>query len=141
MSCVLSICTAIVTILLLSTLPIEIGCCGLTTNEIISLMHQNPDYKQDPCYIEWKDSQDEKLTQLWTRRAELEKSMAEYNRKRSEYDRQERENRQRSYLSTSKVEVKLVKMYKSLTVATMTLRYFIGKRHHCGKCLELLLVS
>lgn len=120
MSCVLSTCNAIVTFLLLSTLPIEIECCSLTTNEAITLMSQNPNFKHDPCYIEWKARQDEQLTQIWTRREQVEKSITEYERMRREYEARERENRQRSYLSSSKVEVKLVDMSKLLK---LTIRY------------------
>lgn len=99
MSCVLSTYSATATIFLLFILPIEIECCSMTTYDIISLMSQNPDYKHDPCYMEWKAAQDEKLTQIWTQRDQLEESMADYNRRRIEQEARDREDRHRNNTS------------------------------------------
>lgn len=105
MSCALSI----FTILLLINLPIEIGCCSLNTYDIISLMYQNPNFQNDPCYIEWKAAEDAKLNQILIRREQLEKSMLEQSRKTMEYEARERENRHRSYSSDdSNVQKQLV---------------------------------
>lgn len=98
----------IITLLLFFILPTEIGCCSMNTFEIITLMSQNPNFQRDPCYIQWKAEQDAKLSQLWTQREQLEKAIAENDRRDREYEARERENRHRSYLSSSKVEVKLV---------------------------------
>lgn len=108
MSWVLSPYSVLVTLLLLFILPNEIESCSLNTYEIITLMAQNPNYQHDPCYIQWKSDQDAKLAQIWTQREQLEKSIAESNRRRMQYEAQERENRQRSYISSTAVEKKYV---------------------------------
>lgn len=82
-------------------------------------MSQNPDYKYDPCYIEWKASQDAKLTEIWTRREQVEKTMADYERIQREHAARERENRQRSYLSSTKVDTKFVKIAKLLKLSQL----------------------
>lgn len=84
---------------------IDIECCSMTTHEIISIMSQDPNYKYNPCYIEWKATQDAILTQIWTQREEVEKSIAEYNRK--VMDNAERGNSEKSYTAT-KVELESV---------------------------------
>lgn len=99
---------SIIAIILLVILPIEIGCCSLTTYEAISLMSNNPDFRRDPCYIAWEAGENAKLSQIWTQREQLEKTIADNNRKRMEYERQLQENRQRSYQSVSSVPKKLV---------------------------------
>lgn len=108
MKCAFSRCTILVTILFTLKRPTQIGCCSHNTNDMITLMHQNPDYRQDPCYIQWKADQDAKLSRLFAERDQLERSMAEYNRIREANRIQEQKNRQNSYFSTSKVEKKFV---------------------------------
>lgn len=103
-----SIASIIAIILLIINLPIEIKCCSLTTYEAISLMSQNPNFRNDPCYIEWQAAENSKLNQIWTQREQVEKTIAEYNRKRMEYEKQLQEDRQRSYQSYSRVPIKLV---------------------------------
>lgn len=79
-------------------------------------MSQNPDYRRDPCYIEWKAAQDAKLTEIWTRREQIERSIVDYNRKKMEYEARERE---RSYTNTnSQVQSKLVTTARLLLMMT-----------------------
>lgn len=55
-------------------------------------MSQNPNYENDPCYIEWKAYQDAKDTEISTQRELIGKGTA---RKIMEYDERESENEQR----------------------------------------------
>lgn len=65
-------------------LPIEIGCCSMSTDDIVTLMFQNADFESDPCYTKWKAAQDAKLSELWSRHHELEVSAHEYHQRRTE---------------------------------------------------------
>lgn len=81
-------------VILLFGLPIEVDPCSMNTNDIIDLMAQNPNFGDDPCYIKWQADQDDKLKQLWAQREKLELWEREYRAR-------ERENRQRSYSSST----------------------------------------
>lgn len=107
MTCALSRCTIFATIFIF-IIPSQIGCCSHNTNDMITLMAQDPNFRHNPCYIQWQANQNAKLKQLFAERDKLERSMAEYNRISEENRKREQKNRQNSYLSTNKVEKKLV---------------------------------
>lgn len=86
----------------------EIGCCSLNTNEINFLMSQNPNYRNDPCYIEWKASEDaktSKLTQVLAKPKQKEKPMTKAIQLWLKYESEERE-RQQSYITSSTTQAR-----------------------------------
>ncbi|XP_037042838.1 uncharacterized protein LOC119079118 isoform X2 [Bradysia coprophila] len=103
MSCVLFKYYVAIVVTIFVRFPIEIGCCSMTTSAMIDLMHQNPNYESDPCYIKWKAAQDADLAQLWARQDDLQKRAHDYNRRRMENEAIERANRQDSYSQTFNV--------------------------------------
>ncbi|KAG4075016.1 hypothetical protein HA402_004562 [Bradysia odoriphaga] len=88
---------AIVTILF--RLPIEIECCSLTTDYIVNLIYDKENFLQDPCYIQWKATQDAKLAD--SRKLTVGRALIEFDRLRIQEAIDDRLNRQKSYSSSS----------------------------------------
>ncbi|XP_037042126.1 uncharacterized protein LOC119078636 [Bradysia coprophila] len=88
---------AIVTILF--HLPIEIECCSLTTDYIVNLIYDKENFLQDPCYIQWKATQDAKLA--GPQKPTVEKALIEFDRLRVQEAIDDRLNRQKMYSSSS----------------------------------------
>ncbi|XP_037042834.1 uncharacterized protein LOC119079114 isoform X2 [Bradysia coprophila] len=88
---------AIVTILF--RLPIEIECCSLTTDYIVNLIYDKENYLQDPCYIEWKATQDAKLA--GPQKPTVERALIEFDRWRIQEAIDGQLNLQKSYSSSS----------------------------------------
>jgi len=104
MKCFISVFMVCATLLFIFILPIEVNGCSTNTYDIISLMSSDPDFRRNPCYIQWQAEQDAKLKQLWKQRAELEESIARNDRIRALNRQREDEARRNSY--TNRVEKK-----------------------------------
>lgn len=98
--CLLKYVSIIVTVLFRFAI-IKIECCSLSTNDIINLINNKENYETDPCYIQWKVTQDAKLAGIRHKKNELDRSLHDYNEKRLMKEAIQRENRQKDFFTST----------------------------------------